>query len=491
MLFNSYEFVFGFLPVCLFLFFFLGRRLGLEGALVLLSLCSLGFYSYWNPLYLPLIVGSIAVNLFLTGRLSRTAGGSEHQRKLWLAIGLVFNLGLLGYFKYANFAVDTWNFLGGAPVQLEKIALPLAISFFTFQQVSCVVDAYRHPGLSQRLVPYSFFVVFFPQLIAGPIVLHDEIIPQLKKRILRINAQNISVGLTLFAFGLFKKVVLADNIAKFSSPIFDALPNGIQPGVAEAWLAIFAYSLQLYFDFSGYSDMAIGLGRLFNLKLPANFDSPYKATSVGEFWRRWHVTLSRFLREYLYIPLGGNRGSSLRVSFNLFLTMLLGGLWHGAGWGFVLWGAVNGVFLVIYRLYKGHTKNEKPVRSESVSRLLREISITVTFFLIMVSRVSFRAPDWDSTLLMYRSMLGLIAEAQAPAVDFGRGLLLCGFAYLACRVLPNSQEILAEEDPVISKVEPRAIRFRPTPLWAVVVSLTLLASFLSFGEVSEFLYFQF
>jgi len=494
MLFNSYEFIVGFLPICLLIYFSFSQRLGLERALGLLAFGSLAFYSYWNPAYLPLILSSVAVNFWLGTKLKDPNITDARTRRSYLLAGVVFDLGLLGYFKYANFAVDTWNYLSGSNVELARIALPLAISFFTFQQLGYVLQAYYGLQSQPTLVRYGFVVTFFPHLIAGPIVLHQEFFPQLKSSILKFNKESFAVGATLFVFGLFKKVVIADNIARFSSPIFDALPQGIQPTTASAWLAVFAYSLQLYFDFSGYSDMAVGLARLFNLKLPANFESPYKAANVGEFWRRWHVTLSRFLRQYLYVPLGGNRGSSLRVSFNLFLTMLLGGMWHGAGWGFIIWGAVNGVFLVLHRLYvmawrKRHP-GERPARA---SGLKLELGITFTFFLVMMSRVSFRAPDWDSSMIMYRSLLGLVNVDQVvePSFSLMRGTILSLGAYLICRVMPNTQEMLADYDPLPEPVSPSWIRFRLTTPWALVVAVALIIALLNFGEVSEFLYFQF
>jgi len=489
-LFNSYAFILGFLPVVLLLHYVLGRRLGLEGALVVLGGASLAFYGYWNPAYLVLIVGSIVANYGLGHALSRIGADRPHARKQLVALGIVLNLGLLGYYKYANFFVDTWNALGGPPLFLAKIALPLAISFFTFQQISYLLSAYQNPEQRVSWWRYGFCVTFFPHLLAGPIILYKELLPQLEQKIIRFDPTSWSVGLSMFAFGLAKKVLLADNIARFSSPVFDALPSGAQPTPAAAWLAVFAYSLQLYFDFSGYSDMAVGLARLFNLKMPANFDSPYKAKNVGEFWRRWHMTLSRFLREYLYIPLGGNRGSTTRVACNLMITMVLGGLWHGAGWGFVLWGAVNGVFLVTYFVYSTWRKKQLAGRPAVTSRLGREISITVTFALVMLSRVSFRAPDWNSSVLMYRSLVGDVVHGVTP-FSLTLGGALCVAGYAVCRVCPNTQEIMAAYEPVIERVRGGVVAFRPNLTWAAVVGAVLLACFLSLGHVSEFLYFQF
>jgi D-alanyl-lipoteichoic acid acyltransferase DltB (MBOAT superfamily) len=257
-------------------------------------------------------------------------------------------------------------------------------------------------------------------------------------------------------------------------------------------LAVFAYSLQLYFDFSGYSDMALGLARMFNITLPYNFNSPYKSENVGEFWRRWHVTLSRFLRDYLYIPIGGNRGSEWRTQFNLMLTMVLGGLWHGAGWGYVLWGAVNGAYLLIFKWYRTLTKRFRKVDAKP-SWLGREFAITLTFVAIMVSRVSFRAPDWESTLLMWKSMLGLAGGGLGlhELLELKWGLLLCFVVYLVSRYSPNTQEIMAAYKPALGKITGHRLRWAPNVAWGCVVALLGLVSLLSLSEVSEFLYFQF
>ena len=490
MLFNSYVFVFAFMPVTAGLYYVFARRLGVQGALALLVVASLFFYSWWNPVYLPLILASMGLN-YAVGRWLSRPGIPARNRRVMVTIAVVFNLALLGFFKYANFFVDTVNYALGTGIFLKQIALPLAISFFTFQQIGFVVECYRSESHCPTLSRYLFFVSFFPQLIAGPIVRSEEIFPQLKPTMLRFNAENVAVGLSLFFFGLFKKVVIADNVAKFSSPAFDALHHDI-PSTAVAWLAVFAYSLQLYFDFSGYSDMAIGLARLFNITLPYNFNSPYKAQNVGEFWRRWHVTLSRFLKDYLYIPLGGNRGSEWRTQYNLMLTMVLGGLWHGAGWGFVLWGAVNGAYLLIFKIYSNLMKPyRKP--DKKTSWLAREFSITLTFVAIMLSRVTFRAPDWESSVVMWKSLLGIAGGGLGigAVVDLKWGIAICFFVYLISRYSPNTQEIMASYKPALGRITAHRLRWAPNVAWGCVVALLGLASLLSLAEVSEFLYFQF
>jgi len=338
-LFNSYAFLFVFLPATL-LVFMAARRGGPGLALGALTLASLGFYGWWDPRFLALLLGSAVAN-FAFGRalMARPADA----RRPWLVAGVVFNLGLLGWFKYAGFLSANLAALG-APTPVLDIVLPVGISFFTFQQIAYLVDVSR--GLSDRygFRDYLLFVAFFPQLIAGPIVHHREMMPQLLTG-RGPRAEDFAIGATLFAAGLFKKVVLADSLAPFASPVFAAADAGLAVTTAEAWGAALAYALQLYFDFSGYSDMALGLARLFGVRLPINFDSPYQATSLIDFWRRWHMTLSRFLRDYLYIPLGGNRQGPARRWVNLMITMALGGLWHGAGWGFLIWGLIHGAGL--------------------------------------------------------------------------------------------------------------------------------------------------
>ena len=290
-----------------------------------LVLASLFFYGWWNPAYLLLIIGSMLFNYYTGVQLS------YRQNRLFLGIAIALNLALLGYFKYANFFVENISDLAGLGWNIEHIVLPLAISFFTFQQIAYLVDAYRRETSEYNFLHYALFVSFFPQLISGPIVHHKEMLPQFIRETARfIEYRHLAIGISVFILGLFKKVVVADSLAPYSIEAFNAVAAGEMLTFFEAWKGALAYTFQLYFDFSGYSDMAIGLAMLFGIRLPLNFDSPYKANSVIEFWQRWHITLSRFLRDYLYIPLGGNRKGQKRRYLNLMITMLLGGLWHGA-----------------------------------------------------------------------------------------------------------------------------------------------------------------
>lgn len=487
MLFNSYAFIAGFLPVCLAAFFILGRLRGGRVALPILIAFSIAFYTYWDWRNLAVLVPHLVVN-FAIGRWL-----TARPRKSVLVLGLAFNLAVLGVFKYADFSIRTVNHATGFGFPLLHLALPLGISFFTFEQIAYIVDAYRGKARLYDFSEYCFFVTFFPHLIAGPIIQHDELLSQSegarRLTLWKPQADNIALGVALFAVGLFKKVVIADRCAPYVAP-YDQIATGVVPSCIEAWVATVGYSLQLYFDFSGYSDMAIGLARVMNLRLPENFASPYKAHNPIDFWRRWHMTLSRFLRVYLYIPLGGNRGTTPRRYFNIFLTMTLGGLWHGAGWGFVLWGAINGIYLVInnaFRSWRGAPKDNEPDGPWWVV----ELSCGWTFFLIMVSRVFFRAPDLSAATGMLKAMFvppaGLgHAPSLTPAIISFTAL------YGVCRFAPNVQQLFAQLEPVVGRVKDRGKIELPLSFGTgVVVAVMAWSAFLMLTRVSEFLYFQF
>ena len=349
MLFNSYSFILIFLPIVIGGFYIFSRTDDRRSMVAFLTLSSLVFYGWWNPKYLLLILISILVNFFISCKIRPDSPLSRP----WLWIGVAFNLGLLGYFKYASFFVDVAASVSGMPWHIPGIVLPLAISFFTFQQIAYLVDTFRGDGTDQSFMDYCLFVTFFPQLIAGPIVHHKEMMPQfMDPQRFRFAASNLGLGLSVFFAGLFKKVIIADSMALYATPVFQAAETGVPIGLIDGWGAALSYTFQLYFDFSGYTDMATGLALMFGIRLPVNFLSPYKAASIIDFWRRWHMTLSRFLRDYLYIPLGGNRQGPGRRMANLMLTMILGGLWHGAGWTFVLWGALHGIYLMINTLWR-------------------------------------------------------------------------------------------------------------------------------------------
>ena len=398
MLFNSQPFILGFLPVALGGFFLLGRLCGAAWALRWLVSASLFFYGWWNPPFVLLLAGSIIGNYLVGQRIFRLArGGNRAAARGWLIAGVAGDLGVLGWFKYAGFLASNVAAVLDLQVQPLHVFLPLAISFFTFQQIMFLVDSFRDERAETGLLPYAAFVAFFPHLIAGPIVRPCEILPQLiAPGIAVARSENLSAGLTIFLLGLVKKLVLADMFARFSDVGFGAAAHGASLTFFEAWYAALAYALQIYFDFSGYSDMAIGLARMLNVRFPLNFNSPYQACSISDFWRRWHITLSSFLRDYLYIPLGGNRRGEARRHLNLMLTMLLGGLWHGAAWSFVLWGALHGLFLVLHGAWR---------RTGLV--LPRVAARVLTLLVVVVAWVLFRADGISAAWAMLRGMGGL------------------------------------------------------------------------------------
>ena len=354
MLFNSFPFLLGFAPIVIGVYFLLGKLDEKLWPKCWLIFSSLIFYAWWNPPYLLLLVTSISVN-FLSGTLIHRGRKRRQIRRSRAAVffGVTFNLGVLAVFKYYNFFIETIQPIIGSELILHTLILPLGISFFTFQQITYLVDLYQEKIQIHSILDFSLFVSFFPQLIAGPIVHHSEMMPQFRRReTFSFHANNLILGSSFFTLGLFKKTVLADHLALLANPVFSIDPSAVLTFM-EAWIGVCAYAFQIYFDFSGYSDMAIGLGLIFGIRLPANFESPYRAASIIDFWRRWHMTLSRFLRDYVYIPLGGNRRGKARRYLNLMLTMLLGGLWHGAAWAFVVWGVLHGLYLCLNHAWLG------------------------------------------------------------------------------------------------------------------------------------------
>ena len=484
MLFNSYEFLLIFLPLVLLAYHGLLATRSPGNALTLLVACSLFFYGWWNPHYLALILTSIAVNYACYLGMRRLPIARE---KFILTLGIVFNLGLLGYFKYAGFFVDNVGELLGLDVPVLAIVLPLAISFFTFQQIAFLVDAHRGLVGDTGLREYMLFVLFFPQLIAGPIVHHAEMMPQFTAaRVRDQRSYKFACGLALFTLGMAKKVLIADTLAPYVAQVYDAPASAVFSG-ADVWLASLAYTLQLYFDFSGYSDMAIGLALMFGIRLPLNFDSPYKARSIVDFWRRWHMTLSRFLRDYLYIALGGNRRGRFKRYRNLLLTMVLGGLWHGANWTFVAWGTLHGIFLVINHLWRYLVGDRF-----DASILYRGAAWAVTLFAVINAWVVFRAHSWEQALGFYRHMYQWpLAEAtMAPVLAVARLVPLLALGFLLALTMPNSQEIVGLQQRE-GRGLPGHVRWQPTPVWGGVLALLLVACALKLHSFSAFLYFQF
>ena len=485
LLFNSYTFIFFFLPFTFFIYFYLNKKHQTQAGKAFLVAGSLFFYSWWNIVYLPLIIVSMLANYTLGRYLSSSQkSGTAKHSKLLLTLGVVFNLGLLGYYKYADFFLDNLNTLFDTHLDLLHLALPLAISFYTFQQIAYLVDSYRSETKEYDFLNYAVFVTFFPQLIAGPIVHHAEMMPQFSRmQNKRVNYRNIATGLFIFAIGLFKKVVIADTFAQWANLGFDQAQTLT---MLDAWMTSLSYTFQLYFDFSGYTDMAIGAALLFNIKLPINFNSPYKALSIQDFWRRWHITLSRFLRDYLYIPLGGNRKGGSRTYLNLFLTFLLGGIWHGAGWTFVLWGALHGAAMMFHRAWQ---KRGWVMHSA--------LAWLITFNFINVTWVFFRANSFEDAIKVLHGMFvgplvlpsaitSRLAFLESLGVESGSwstlfyrepiilAWLLAGFVLVL--FFKNSMELQQ--------------RFKPN-LYHLLATVLLLLSLFMLSRKSEFIYFNF
>ncbi len=491
MLFNSYPFLFLFLPVVWFGFQKLRNAGRFDQSILWLVFASLFFYGWWNPIYLFLLIGSVIFNFGLGTLFTLFASRSKAQRRSLLVLGVSVNLGLLGYFKYANFFIDTANRLLNSDTALPSIILPLAISFFTFQQIAYLVDRYHNRIPDHHFLHFTLYVIFFPQLIAGPIVRPGEILSQYSDRSRRgVLPENISVGLTLFIIGLFKKVVLADHLALFATPVFALAQEGLVPTASHAWMGSLAYTFQLYFDFSGYSDMALGLAHLFGFRLPLNFNSPYKANSIIEFWRRWHITLSRFMLDYLYIPLGGNKSGPARRNVNLMITMLLGGLWHGAQWTFVAWGAFHGLLLAINHSWQ-ILSNRWNVPRTSLS--YRALARSLTFLMLVLAWVLFRAESFSAALRVYQGMLGMSGNAADIDLDKGLAWILAGWTI--CWALPNAMQWLSKYPPALQelKADKTADRFlwQPNLVWSLTLLLLAVVCLLQMTSVSEFLYFQF
>jgi len=486
-LFNSYTFVFLFLPITVIGYGLLTRVAGRRPSIAWLVGASLFYYGWWQPKYLALLLPSVLVNYGIGLAIARIPRG--RQRRALLATGIAGNLGLLGYFKYFNFFVTTINAVADTGVSTASIVLPLAISFFTFQQIAYLADVYSGKAEEYSLLDYALFVCFFPQLIAGPIVHHGEMLPQFSRRSrYRLNDEDFSVGVTMFAIGLFKKVVIADTVATFASPIFTAAEAGGPLAFWLAWQGALAYTIQLYFDFSGYSDMAIGAARLFGIKLPLNFDSPYKARNISDFWRRWHMTLSRFLRDYLYIPLGGNRKGKSRRYVNLMITMLLGGLWHGAGWTFVFWGLLHGLYLCINHAYRALIRGHGFARNDSF--LVKALYTGITFLSVVVAWVFFRAESFAGATTVLRGMVDVTTiNTNPPNIEAWRWLAV---ALSIALFAPNSQELLSQYDPVLS-VHPtaRKLAWRPNMKWAIFTATIAVYGILQISKASEFIYYQF
>ncbi len=505
MLFNSYSFIFIFLPIVASGFFILLKS-SRNFAVVWLAVASLVFYGWWSRKFLLLLLISIIFN-YTAGASIR--GASENPRTTWslllVSVAVTANLLLLVYFKYANFFAASISNVTGIPIGILNITLPIGISFFTFTQIAYLIDVYKSKVDEYSFSRYLLFVTYFPHLVAGPILHHKEMIPQFG-RVGGIKLVLIAAGISIFFAGLFKKVVLADGLSSYADSVFTVAEQSKELPSINAWVGVLAYTLQLYLDFSGYSDMAIGLSLLFGIRLPANFLSPYKATNIIDFWRRWHITLSRFLRDYLYIPLGGSRLGTARRYANLMITMLLGGLWHGAGWNFVIWGGLHGLYLGINHFWRllrarilGDDRRYGNVAGVWPARF-------ITFFAVTIAWVFFRAPSFNGAINILNAMFGLNV-VSSPSHEFNLYIAIPHIATLLAFVwfLPNTFEIFKRYRPALihrsadhfsyvntSDGNPLPITWKPTIKWALVAGMAGAVSLVQMGKgQTVFLYFQF
>ena len=516
MIFNSYTYLLLFLPVAL-LGFSLAARVHLRAGFGWLVLCSLIYYGWWNPnpgqpwtpIYVFLILGSCVGNFICGNAITRSRG--TPVGKTILTTGVVANLGLLAYYKYTGFLGQVFQHFTGWPETVPNVVLALGISFFTFQQIAYLVDAWRGETEEYHFTDYMLFVCFWPQLIAGPIVHHKEMLPQFQRESWRNHRWvDASAGITILLIGLFKKVVIADNVAPMANAIFELAGSGTRvPTMGEAWVGATTYGLQIYFDFSGYSDMAIGAARLFGIRLPLNFHSPYKAVSIVEFWRRWHITLSRFLRDYLYIPLGGNRCGKSRRYFNLLITMVLGGFWHGAGFTYLLWGLLHGLYLCGNHAWIYLRKRA------NLPALPKPVAVGLTFFFVLIAWVPFRAGTFElgadgsvaraleTTRTMFASMFGfngftLWPDRSGYVVKDSHALRAC-LLVIVCWIMPNTQQFVRRYQPAIDpsgfednlRGPRRWWQWRPTLPWFIFSLVLLMVTIHQFDKLSEFIYFQF
>jgi alginate O-acetyltransferase complex protein AlgI len=482
MIFSSYEFIFLFLPICFSIYFFLNLNQKKKYATIFLVTSSLFFYGWWNIIYVPLIIISVITNYFFGYLINR----SILSNFFWLICGVVFNILLLGYFKYSDFFIQNINLLFNGNYSLLNLTLPLAISFFTFQQIAYLADSYKGEVNEHSFLNYFAFVTFFPQLIAGPIVHHKEMMPQffsIENK--KINYKNLYLGIFIFSIGLFKKVVIADTFALWATNGFDTLDKLY---LFEAWITSLSYTFQLYFDFSGYTDMAIGIALLFNIRLPFNFNSPYKALSIRDFWKRWHITLSRFLRDYIYIPLGGNKKGNSRLYSNLLITFLIGGIWHGAGWTFLIWGLLHALAIIIHRIWVsiGITLN-------------KYLSWFLTFNFINLSWIFFRAENWNDAIKVLKGMMGF-SGIMLPSfaenfkflilfkkIEFGdiywnfnsdsEIFLWIFMAFLICTLFKNSTQIINTQNKTNKKI--------------LFITFLFSISLMNFSKKMDFIYFNF
>ena len=501
MLFTSGEFLFVYLPVVVVGFFAIAALVGNRAAAAWLVLASLVFYGFWRPEHTPLLLFSIAFNYVCGGVLQRPSKQGDRLPKRWvLGLAVAANLTLLGYFKYADFLIGTVEAVAGTPLPRLGIVLPIGISFFTFTQIAYLADSYSGKIHDQNPLHYALFVTYFPHLISGPVLHHAEMIPQFRRAETYVpRLRNFVLGFAFLGIGLAKKTLVADSAAPLANSVFDAADIAAL-GAATVWQGVLAYTLQIYFDFSGYSDMAVGLSLLVGMRIPYNFNSPYKALNIIDFWRRWHMTLSRFLRDYLYIALGGSRRGPYRRYLNLAVTMLLGGLWHGASWTFVVWGGLHGLFLVInhgWHEVRTRLAPHLPHRGKNAltNVLGKYASLTLTLGSVMIAWVFFRATDFGRATQVLAGMFGLndAANPIPASATLASAWIWLALGFAAVLIPQNSQEMI---DGALSRTLDR-LQWRPRDLLqgalvgATVVSITVLAFVSASRDVTEFIYFNF
>jgi alginate O-acetyltransferase complex protein AlgI len=520
LLFNSFPFLFGFLPIALVLTYSAGRRSTPTLAKLTLTILSLGFYAWWRPAYIWLLLFSIAFNYVVADRIQRAVAADLNQRtKLWLTFGLIVDVGMLGWFKYANFIADNVDALAGTHFQLEHIVLPLAISFYTFQKIAYLVDSARGEAKRMSVLDFTLFASFFPQLIAGPIVHYKEVVPQLQGPLFgKLIWRNILVGLTIMAIGLFKKTVIADTLSGYSDPLFVAADSHQSVDLLAGWLAAITYTFQLYFDFSGYSDMAIGLARMFGVKLPLNFHSPLRAANIADYWRRWHMTLQRMIYGYVFQPLSlflirgtwrlgltGWGAFAVSIGFPTFITFVIVGIWHGAGWTFVAFGAMHAVYVSLFEIWRERrTRLQRKFRKAKIKLsepgvAQRALGHVLTLIAILYANVMFRAKTISGATSVWASMTGLkgaFVDVQIVSWGLVATLLLC---VVTVSLLPNTQQIMSRFEPACNWSEWRGVALPMVP-WAWrpnTIGLLFAGVVLFFGVMfiqrgqAIFLYFNF
>jgi len=489
MLYNSYAFILVFLPLVAAGYFLLHKYLSAKWAFLFLLTASLGFMSFWNVYFAVALMSSVVINFICGSALSAAVEKSAASKKPIFIIAIVANILFLGFFKYSNFFLENINAVFSTDIQALHILLPIGVSFYTFMQIAWLTDIYRQGGYRYDFLNYCLYITFFPYVMSGPIAYHKEIIPQFKSKNIGIfNVSNVCQGLFIFSMGLFKKTAIADTLAVIVNGGYDA--SSVLT-FTEAWLTSLSYTMQLYFDFSGYTDMAIGAALVFNIRLPINFNSPYKALNIKEFWQRWHMTLSRFLLNYVYVPLGGNRKGEVRTLINILLLFLICGLWHGAAWSFVFWGLLTGLASIIYRLW-----------TKTGLRLPKAIAWFLMFNFFNISVIFFRAHTWHDTLKVLKGMIGLNGILVSPhlaASPFWQSLTVIGIRFGSWRAnLPATEMMdyflcLLLIPFVLFTKNSTELLEGFTPNWknAIAVSLMMIAGLLLLNETSSFLYFNF